>query len=478
MLSTVKHKRVVGSLMLKLHNSYTKKKETFKPITPGKVSLYACGMTVYDLCHIGHARVMLVFDAFVRYLRWSAYEVTYVRNITDIDDKIIQRAVERGMPFTQLTDENIAALHADADALGLLAPDHEPRATAHIAEIIALIERLQARGLAYVADNGDVCFQVREFKDYGALSKRDLEQLRSGARVDAVDAKRDPLDFVLWKMAKPGEPAWSSPWGEGRPGWHIECSAMSMHCLGEQFDIHGGGMDLLFPHHENECAQSEGATGHTFVNTWMHVGFLQINDEKMSKSLGNFLTIRDVLRDYDAEVVRYFMLSAHYRRPLNYAKDVLQQAKRILDGFYRALDGLDFSTIDVDPQSPELLAFSAAMNDDFNFPKAQVVLHDVLKALNTAKQAGDGPVALKNAAILHHLGESVGLFQQDPALFLSANKKQVDKAEVDALIEERYQVRLAKDWKRSDEIRDQLAAMGVELEDRATGTHWRVKDTL
>ncbi|MBP8024747.1 MAG: cysteine--tRNA ligase, partial [Chromatiaceae bacterium] len=369
--------------MLQIHNSLTRHKADFVPLEPGKVRLYVCGMTVYDLCHLGHARVMVVFDVVYRYLQHLGYEVTYVRNITDIDDKIITRANERGEAFADLTARFIQAMHEDAAALGVLPPSAEPRATAHIAEILAMIQTLIAKGHAYAADNGDVYYAVASFPGYGRLSGKDPAELRAGSRVEPDEAKRDPLDFALWKAAKLGEPAWESPWGPGRPGWHIECSAMSTCCLGNHFDIHGGGADLQFPHHENEIAQSEGATGEPFVNIWMHNGFVRVNEEKMSKSLGNFFTVREILARYRPEEVRYFILTSHYRSPLNYDEEHLEQARGALTRFYTALRGLPIAA----PVGGEALRarFAAAMDDDFNTPEALAALFDLAREINRAR---------------------------------------------------------------------------------------------
>lgn len=460
--------------MLQIHNSLTRQKETFKPITPGKVKMYVCGMTVYDLCHVGHARVMVVFDVVTRYLRALGYEVTYVRNITDIDDKIIKRAAENGETIQALTERYIQEMHRDADALGVLRPDIEPRATESMAEILSMIETLIDKGLAYRADNGDVYYDVSQFAAYGKLSGRDINELRAGERVAVNEAKTDPLDFVLWKAAKEGEPAWDSPWGKGRPGWHIECSAMSAHCLGEHFDIHGGGQDLQFPHHENEIAQSEGAHGCQSVNYWMHNGFVRIDDEKMSKSLGNFFTVREVLARYPAEAVRYFILSSHYRSPLNYAEDQLEQAKAALTRFYTSLRGIEAQTAvrwqDDKEYGPR---FQAAMDDDFNTALALSVMADVRQALNKAREQ-DAEAAGYYAGLLISFGDVLGLFQQEADAFLLGEQASDDEAvEIEALIAERNQARADKNWARADEIRDKLNEMGIVLEDSAGKTSWR-----
>ena len=460
--------------MLKIHNTLSKQKEEFTPLQPGKVNMYVCGMTVYDLCHVGHARVMVVFDVVTRYLRAVGYDVTYVRNITDIDDKIIKRAAENGESITALTERYIDEMHKDAEALGVLRPDLEPKATESMNEMLAMIETLIDKGLAYKADNGDVYYDVSEFADYGKLSGRDVNELRAGERVAVNEAKTDPLDFVLWKAAKADEPAWDSPWGRGRPGWHIECSAMSAHCLGEHFDIHGGGQDLQFPHHENEIAQSEGAHGCQSVNYWMHNGFVRIDDEKMSKSLGNFFTVREVLANYPAEAVRYFILSSHYRSPLNYSEDQLEQAKSALTRFYTSLRDIEPQR-DVDWHNDEEFAprFKEAMDDDFNTALALSVMADVRQALNKALEQG-GDKAGYYAGLLLSFGDVLGLFQQDANAFLVGDAGSDDEAaEIDALVAERDQARMDKNWARADEIRDQLTDRGIVLEDAAGKTSWR-----
>ncbi|KTD48224.1 cysteinyl-tRNA synthetase [Legionella quinlivanii] len=454
--------------MLSLYNSLTRQKEVFKPLTPGKIGLYACGITVYDRCHLGHARSMVCFDAIVRFLRSQNYEVTYVRNITDIDDKIIVRAQERGIPINELTSHFIDAMHSDERSLNILPPDVEPRATAHIHSIIQLIEKLLERKNAYVSDNGDVCFEVSSVSDYGKLSHKDLEGLVAGARIEVVREKRSPLDFVLWKSAKPGEPSWPSPWGDGRPGWHIECSAMAMHELGQQFDIHGGGLDLQFPHHENEIAQSEAATGKPFANYWIHVGMLQVNNEKMAKSLGNFYTIEDVLKTHHPEVIRYFLLSSHYRSPLNYSDENLSNSAKALTRLYQSLKDIEFSgneEMDTDWSNQ----FNEAMNDDFNTPIALSVLFQLSHELNKTRDP-------RQAATLKKLAGVLGLLQTEPEQFLQAEPTGIDKATIEQLIAERTQAKSEKNWKRADEIRDQLAESGVELADSAAGTSWRRKN--
>ncbi len=459
--------------MLSIYNDLHRAKEPFVALTPGRVNMYVCGMTVYDLCHLGHARVLVVFDVVARYLRNIGFDVTYVRNITDIDDKIINRANERGEPFRDLTNRFIAAMHDDAAALGVLPPDQEPRATEHLPEIIDMINRLIERGHAYVAENGDVYYDVKSFPGYGKLSGKSIEDLQSGARVEPGDAKRDPLDFALWKSAKPDEPSWESPWGDGRPGWHIECSAMSTRALGDTFDIHGGGADLTFPHHENEIAQSEGATGHPFVKYWMHNGFVRINDEKMSKSLGNFFTVREILERYRAEEVRYFILTSQYRSPLNYDDEQLDNARAALTRFYTALRDLP----DAEAVSDEPLAakFHAAMEDDFNTPEALAALFELVREINRVR--GDDPQrAAGLAALLRQLGDLLGILQDDPEDFLRGGDTAADglsDAEIDAMIERRVQAKSEKNWSAADAIRDQLKEAGVVLEDSPAGTTWR-----
>ncbi len=437
--------------------------------------MYVCGMTVYDLCHVGHARVMVVFDVVTRYLRALGYNVTYVRNITDIDDKIIKRAAENGESIQSLTERYIEEMHKDADALGVLRPDLEPKATESMAEILAMIETLMDKGLAYKADNGDVYYDVSEFDSYGKLSGRNIEDLRAGERIAVNEAKTDPLDFVLWKAAKADEPAWESPWGAGRPGWHIECSAMSAHCLGERFDIHGGGQDLQFPHHENEIAQSEGAHDCQSVNYWMHNGFVRIDDEKMSKSLGNFFTVREVLELYPAEVIRYFILSSHYRSPLNYAEDQLDQAKSALTRFYTTLREVDTAE-SVRWQDDEEYGqrFKSAMDDDFNTALALSVMADVRQAINKAREQGQSDNVAYLAGLLSSFGDVLGLFQQDADKFLTGDGDSDQQADyIDNLVVERNQARADKNWARADEIRDELTEMGIVLEDAAGKTSWR-----
>ncbi len=450
--------------MLSLYNSLTRTKEPFTPIQPGKIGMYVCGITVYDRCHLGHARSMVCFDVIVRFLRAQGNAVTYVRNITDIDDKIIMRAHERGLSIHELTAHYIDAMHADARALNILPPDLEPRATDHVDATINLIGRLIQTDYAYVSDNGDVCYQVERFADYGKLSHKDLDGLMSGARVDIVKEKRSPLDFVLWKMAKADEPSWPSPWGNGRPGWHIECSAMAMNELGEQFDIHGGGLDLQFPHHENEIAQSEGATGKQFANYWLHVGMLQVNNEKMAKSTGNFFTIEDVLKKHHNEVVRYFLLSSHYRSPLNYSEDNLQNAGKALTRLYQSIREIDIESHELDQSW--LDQFNQAMNDDFNTPIALSVLFQLSHEINKTKS----PILV---ATLKYLASTLGFLQELPDVFLQAGLAEEDTVAIDKLVAARVQARLQRDWAKADEIRALLMKQGIELEDSADNTTWR-----
>jgi cysteinyl-tRNA synthetase len=456
--------------MLKIYNTLTRKKERFQPRVTGKVGMYVCGMTVYDYCHIGHARVMVVFDTVARYFRHSGYDVTYVRNITDIDDKIIHRALENGEDFTALTERFITAMHEDEQALSVLPVDSEPRATQSIPAIIAMIEALINNGLAYVGGNGDVFYAVDKFNNYGQLSGKNLADLQAGERVDVDHAKNNPLDFVLWKMAKVGEPAWQSPWGNGRPGWHIECSAMSTCCLGNSFDIHGGGMDLQFPHHENEIAQSEGATGEKFVNLWMHNGFVRVDNEKMSKSLGNFFTVREVLKQYRPEVIRFFILSSHYRSPLNYSDESLNEAFAALTRLYTALrsvDVLEETPVDADYKA----RFEQAMDDDFNTPVALAVLFDLARDLNKAKTHEPEKVVAPLAASLKQLASLLGLLQDAPDAFLKGDANDDDIAQQ---IQARIDAKKAKDWATADKIRNDLKANGIILEDAPDGTtSWR-----
>jgi cysteinyl-tRNA synthetase len=449
--------------MLKLYNSLTRTKETFVPLHDNQVNLYVCGITVYDRCHLGHARSMVCFDVIVRFLRAAGFKVKFVRNITDIDDKIIRRASEQGVSIQVLTERYIQAMHEDTAALGLLSPDAEPRATNHVQTMITLITRLIEKKLAYVSENGDVCFEVAGFKTYGQLSGQDTQSLLAGTRIEIAETKRSPLDFVLWKQAKADEPAWDSPWGQGRPGWHIECSAMSMHECGEQLDIHGGGLDLQFPHHENEIAQSEGATGHQFAKYWMHAGLLQINEEKMAKSLGNFVTIESVLKQYPAEALRYFLLSSHYRSILSYSDDAIKQAHKSLIRLYQSLKD---KVTNAQPEQPWIDAFFAHMNDDFNTPRALSVLFDLSHELNRTGNAS-------TAATLKYLGGILGILQSEPVAFLQLEGGEISREEIERLIAERIAARTSKEWNRADQIRDELLEKGVTLEDGEKGTTWR-----
>jgi cysteinyl-tRNA synthetase len=461
---------------LQIYNTLTRRKEAFTPIEPGRVRMYVCGMTVYDYCHLGHARVMVAFDVITRYLRHRGYDVTYVRNITDIDDKILRRADENGESIASLTERMIEAMHEDEARLFVLPPDQEPRATRHVGDIIAMVETLITKGYAYAADNGDVYYRVRRFEGYGKLNNRDLDEMRAGARIEVDEHKEDPLDFVLWKAAKPGEASWPSPWGEGRPGWHIECSAMSKCCLGDTFDIHGGGPDLTFPHHENEIAQSEAANGKPFVNTWMHAGAVRVNQEKMSKSLGNFFTIREVLEHHDPEVVRYLLVASHYRSAINYSPDSLAEARKSLERFYNALEGVALeggAAADSEASSAFAARFTAAMDDDFNTPEALSVLFDLARELNRArKEAPEQAPAL--ALELKRLGGILGLLQQDPASFLKAGASglPLSEAEIQAKIDERAAAKQAKDFAAADAIRNELAVLGIILKDSREGTTW------
>jgi len=466
--------------MLNIYNSLARKKQEFRPIVAGQARMYVCGMTVYDYCHLGHARVMVVFDMVSRWLRASGLAVTYVRNITDIDDKIIKRAAENGESIDTLTARFIQAMDEDAAALGVQKPDIEPRATRHIPDMLQMIGELMAKGYAYRADNGDVYYSVHRFDGYGKLSGKSLDDLRAGERVEVDTYKQDPLDFVLWKAAKPGEPAWDAPWGAGRPGWHIECSAMSEHHLGEHFDIHGGGQDLQFPHHENEIAQSEGAHGCTFVNYWMHNGFVRVDEEKMSKSLGNFFTIREVLKQYDPEVLRFFILRAQYRSPLNYSDQHLDDAKQALTRLYTALRGVAVETKPVDWNDSYAARFKLAMDDDFNTPEAMAVLFDLANDLNRTRAAA-------TAGLLKSLAGLLGLLQRDPDDFLqgkvvdvsgSATVKvtaeaQFDAVNVDGMIAARTAAKQARNFAEADRIRKELADHGILLEDTPQGTIWR-----
>jgi cysteinyl-tRNA synthetase len=456
-------------MALRIHNTLTRRTEPFTPIEPGRVRMYVCGITVYDLCHIGHARFVLVFDMVFRWLRASGFDVTYARNVTDIDDKIIRRALERGIPIRQLTEEMTAAMHEDFAALGMLPPTHEPRATAFVPQMLEMIGRLERNGLAYRAASGDVNFAVRKFPGYGKLSGKSIDALRSGERVAVDDGKDDPLDFVLWKAAKDSEPEdakWDAPFGRGRPGWHIECSAMGCTLLGETFDIHGGGLDLTFPHHENEIAQSEGANGRTFVNLWMHNGFLNVDDTKMSKSLGNFFTIRDVLKVHDGETLRFFMLRTHYRSPFNYSANNLDDAKSALTRLYTALDAVPPDAVAIDWAEPRAAAFRAAMDDDFNTPVAFAVLFDLAGEVNRTRSAD-------SAGLLKALAGTLGLLQQPPRQWLQGGGAEHDDApRIAQLIAARAAAKAARDFGEADRIRQQLQSEGIVLKDGPQGTTW------
>jgi cysteinyl-tRNA synthetase len=459
--------------MLQIYNSLTRQKENFVPLEPRVVRMYVCGMTVYDYCHLGHARVMVVFDTVYRYLQASGYAVQYVRNITDIDDKIIKRAAENGEPIAALTQRFIDAMHEDEDSLNVLRPSAEPRATDNIPEMLDMIQTLQTKGLAYQGKNGDVYYDVSKFNGYGKLSGRKLDDLRAGERVAVDEVKDDPLDFVLWKAVKPGEPAWQAPWGAGRPGWHIECSAMSQKLLGGHFDIHGGGSDLQFPHHENEIAQSEGCCGHKHVNYWMHNGFIRVNDEKMSKSLNNFFTIREVLQYYKAAEIRFFILNSHYRSQLNYATDQLDAARASLMRLYTAIRGLPESGAAISTYYEE--RFRAAMDDDFNTPEAIALLFELAGDINRIRKTQSDAAAAPLGALLRKLADTLGLLQDDPESWFKGTAK-ADGLSDDAiaeLIQQRLDARKAKQWAESDRIRDELKAQGVILEDSAGGTTWR-----
>ncbi|MGA4607543.1 cysteine--tRNA ligase [Pseudoalteromonas maricaloris] len=457
--------------MLQIFNTLARQKAPFKPLKEGKVDMYVCGITIYDFCHVGHARTYVSFDVMNRYLRYLGYDVTYVRNITDVDDKIIKRAAENKESINDLTVRMTKAMHEDFTALNMLPADIEPTVTGHMDEIIEMIVRLIEKGHAYVAKDGDVLFDVSTFEQYGQLSQQDLEMLQAGARVEVAQDKDDPLDFVLWKKAKAGEPAWQSPWGEGRPGWHIECSAMSSKHLGEFFDIHGGGSDLQFPHHENEIAQSCCANNGRYVNTWIHTGMVQVNKEKMSKSLGNFFTVREVLKAFDRETVRYFLINGHYRSQLNYSQENLEQARSSLERIYTALRGVEL--VDVELKGNAYAErFETAMNDDFNTPEALPVIFELSKEVNRLKDS-DAKAAGEHAFILVKLAEVLGIAQQDPESFLQGEQDDDEVAQIEALIEKRRSARENKDWAAADEARDALTALGVVLEDSAGKTTWR-----
>ncbi|MGP4123505.1 MAG: cysteine--tRNA ligase [Sodalis sp. (in: enterobacteria)] len=459
--------------MLKIFNTLTRRKEEFKPIHAGKVGMYVCGITVYDLCHIGHGRTFVAFDVVTRYLRYRGYEVNYVRNITDIEDKIIRRADENGELFHKLTNRMIREMHHDFAKLNILPPNHEPRATQYMNAIIELVRQLLLREAAYVAHNGDVMFAVDSDSDYGLLSQQDLTQLQAGTRIETAEVKRNPLDFVLWKMSKRGEPSWPSPWGDGRPGWHIECSAINNRQLGHHFDIHGGGADLIFPHHENEIAQSTCAHDGPYVNIWMHAGMVMVDREKMSKSLGNFFTVRDVLRYYKAETVRYFLMSSHYRSQLNYSEENLKQGQAALERLYTALRGTNALASPTDSEN-FVAQFTAAMDDDFNTPKAYSILFKIAREVNRLKS--EQPAAAPGmAATLRQLAGVLGLLEQDPAAFLqqdSGSNADQDTAII-ALIQKRNDARKAGQWALADKIRDKLTALGIVLKDNPESTTWR-----
>lgn len=464
--------------MLKIYNTLTNQKDTFIPIEPGKVRIYVCGMTVYDFCHLGHARVMVVFDVVVRYLRALGYAVTYVRNITDIDDKIIKRAHENGEDIHTLTARFIAIMHEDSDALGIARPDIEPKATESMEEIISMIGALIKNGYAYQAGNGDVYYDVSRFEHYGRLSGRNLADLQAGARIEVDESKHDPLDFVLWKQAKPGDPSWASPWGAGRPGWHIECSAMSTRYLGDHFDIHGGGMDLKFPHHENEIAQSEAATCKPFVNYWMHNGFVRVDDEKMSKSLGNFFTVRDILKSYRAEEIRYFIIASHYRSPLNYSQEHLDNSKAALTRLYTALRGIEPLQAN-DAESERYTAmFNATMDDDFNTPEAVAVLFELAREINKCR-VQEPERARRLAGCLRSMGGLLGLLQAEADTFLRESvggdgaEDTLSDGDIDVLVASRVAAREQKNWAEADRIRNELEQRGIVLEDGTSGTTWR-----
>jgi len=460
--------------MLKIYNTLTRDKQPFAPITSGKVSMYVCGMTVYDYCHLGHARVMIVFDMVQRWLRASGYAVNYVRNITDIDDKIIKRAGENNEPVATLTERFTQAMHEDTAALGVEKPVSEPRATAHVPDMVRMIEKLMNKGLAYRAANGDVYYDVRKFPGYGKLSGKSLDDLRAGERVEIGTDKHDPLDFVLWKTAKPGEPKWDSPWGEGRPGWHIECSVMSERHLGSHFDIHGGGQDLQFPHHENEIAQSEGASGHTFVNYWMHNGFVRVDEQKMSKSLGNFFTVREILKKYDPEVVRFFILRAHYRSSLNYSDQHIDDARHALTRLYTALKEVGSAAVEINWLDFYAARFKEAMDDDFNTPEAVAVLFDLANEVNKTRSA-------QQAGLLKALAGVLGLLQRNPQVYLQSvpgepvagARAALNPARIEELIASRAAARKTRDFAESDRIREELQKAGIVLEDTPHGTIWR-----
>jgi cysteinyl-tRNA synthetase len=467
--------------MLKIYNTITRKKETFQPINPPKIGMYVCGMTVYDFCHIGNGRVFVFFDVVAKYLRSMGYDLTYVRNITDIDDKIIKRANETKLEYNAFTQKYIEAMNIDMEALGIQKPTVEPRVSENMAAIIEIIQILLDKGYAYAATNGDIYYDINKFRTYGELAQQDLNSFRAGARVEVAESKRDPLDFVLWKNAKPNEPSWDAPWGKGRPGWHIECSAMSQKYLGKHFDIHGGGADLQFPHHQNEIAQSEAAYDCKFVNYWMHVGFVSVNHEKMSKSRGNFFTIREVLKQYSPEVLRYFLLASHYRSPINYSDENLEMAQAALKRLYTAIRGLPLATKQQPSLSAEekklqddiLTSFKNAMDDDFNIPLALSCMFELARHINKLRDAGKIEIASAHAKVLcHEMGDLLGIMQQNPDQFLQEG---VDETKITQLIDARNQARANKDWAAADQIRNTLLEMGVIIEDTAQGTTWKKK---
>ena len=464
---------------MKIYNTLTRTKQDFIPLVPGEISMYVCGMTVYDYCHLGHARVMVAFDAITRYLRARDWRVNYVRNITDIDDKILKRAAENNESYPNLTRRFIAAMHEDETQLGVIRPDQEPKATEHIDHIISLIQTLITKGYAYTASNGDVYYSINQFDAYGKLSGKKPEDLIAGARVDVEEAKKDPRDFALWKSVASHEAHWDSPWGPGRPGWHIECSAMSMCCLGETFDIHGGGPDLPFPHHENEIAQSEAASGKTYARYWMHAGAVRVDNEKMSKSLGNFFTIREILSHYHPEVVRFFLLSSHYRSPINYSSDSMLTAKAALERCYVALRGMNNIPIEVvlkiTPEDEYIKKFVEAMDDDFSTPEAMAVLFELTRLLNIAKSQNDTIASHKLATQLKSLGAILGLLQDDPDQFLQTGQTSQDfnLEQIEKLIAQRETAKTERQFQLADDIRADLKAQGILLEDTRAGTIWR-----
>jgi cysteinyl-tRNA synthetase len=468
----------ISKMTLKIYNTFNRKKEEFVPLQPGKINMYVCGMTVYDYCHLGHARVLVAFDVITRFLRETGWDVTYVRNITDIDDKILNRANENGEVYTDLTERFIQYMWQDEHKLGVKKPDQQPRATAHISQIIDMVKTLIKKGYAYAASNGDVYYRVAKFEPYGKLSNKNTDELLAGARIEIGEVKEDPRDFALWKTAKEGEVYWQSPWGDGRPGWHIECSAMSTCCLGNTFDIHGGGPDLPFPHHENEIAQSEAATGQKYANYWMHAGAVRVDGEKMSKSLGNFFTIREILEKYHPEVIRYLLISSHYRSAINYSEESLKTAKGALDRFYKALKGFEeLIPIELDrfnERSVYMDRFIAAMEDDFNTPEALAAMFDLVRELNTHIAAEESGKSTKLALELKSIGQVLGLFIELPERFLqTGGSDEISAEDIEAKIQQRIDAKQAKDYALADQIREELSALGVVLEDSRDGTTWR-----